>query len=266
MLKQRVVTALVLLSLFLGALFYLPPLSWAVLTLAGALVGAWEWGGIARYPAGTRWTYVAVTAVLALILFELGASVWADIFALALLFWLVPATLWLAFRWQPTNLITFAVLGWLVLLPTWLGLVYLHGVTPKLLLAIMAVVWIADSAAYFSGRKFGKRKLAPSISPGKSWEGVAGALLGVALFGASVAWLAGASWWVLPAFAALTGLSIVGDLFESWMKRLAGIKDSGSILPGHGGVLDRIDGLTPTLPAAALCTMLGCLDWGVLVK
>lgn len=266
MLKQRVITALILLPLFLGALFYLPTMSWALLTLAGMLVGAWEWGGIAGYPVATRWTFVAMTSVLSLILFQMGESVWADIFALALLFWLVPGILWLAFRWRLGNLLAFAVLGWLVLVPTWLGLVYLHGVTPKLLLVVMMVVWIADSAAYFAGRKFGKTKLAPAISPGKSWEGVLGGVACVALFGAGIAWFGGASWWILLAFAALTGLSIVGDLFESWMKRVAGVKDSGSILPGHGGVLDRIDGLTPTLPAASLCTILGCFDWGVLVK
>lgn len=266
MLKQRVITALVLLPLFLGALFYLSPLSWALLTLAGILVGAWEWGGIAGYPAGVRWTFVAMTSILSLIIFEMGEDVWGNLFALALLFWLIPAVLWLIFRWRLSNLIVFAVLGWLVLVPTWLGLVYLQGVTPQLLLVVMMVVWIADSAAYFAGRKFGKNKLAPAISPGKSWEGVWGAVAGVALFGASVAWLAETSWWVVLAFAVLTALSIVGDLFESWMKRVAGIKDSGSLLPGHGGVLDRIDGLTPTLPAAALCTWLGCLDWGVLVK
>jgi phosphatidate cytidylyltransferase len=266
MLKQRVLTALILLPLFLGALFYLPPLYWAMLTLAGMLIGSWEWGGIAGYPSVTRWTFVAVTAVLSLVLFELGEVVWADMFSLSLLFWMVPGVLWLAFRWRLRNLIAFAVLGWLILIPTWLGLVYLRGITPQLLLVTMMVVWIADSAAYFAGRKFGRNKLAPAISPGKSWEGVWGGLLGVVLFGIAVVELAKTSWWVLPAFTVLAGLSIVGDLFESWMKRVAGIKDSGSILPGHGGILDRIDGLTPTLPAASLCVMLGCLDWGVLVK
>jgi phosphatidate cytidylyltransferase len=153
-----------------------------------------------------------------------------------------------------------------VLLPTWLALGYLREISPNLLLAILMVVWVADSAAYFAGRQFGKRKLAPAISPGKSWEGVWGALAGVTLFGAMAAVLASASWWLIVAFWVMTVLSIVGDLFESWMKRVAGIKDSGAILPGHGGVLDRIDGLTSTLPAAALCVAYSCVDWGIIAK
>lgn len=266
MLKQRVLTALILLPLFLGALFWSTQMSWALLTLAGTLVGAWEWGGIARYSDSSRWIFVIITALIGVALLALGPDYWPELFSLAVVFWLVPGILWLAFRWKPANLMLFAVLGWLVLLPTWLGLVYLREISPLLLLTVMAVVWIADSAAYFAGRRFGKNKLAPQISPGKSWEGVWGALVGVTLFGSLVVAQAGASWWILLVFAVLTGLSIVGDLFESWMKRVAGIKDSGTILPGHGGVLDRIDGLTPTLPAAALCTVLGCLDWGTLVK
>jgi phosphatidate cytidylyltransferase len=134
--------------------------------------------------------------------------------------------------------------------------------SPWLLLGIMVLVWVADSAAYFSGRKFGKHKLAPSISPGKTWEGVAGALLGVSVC-VLLAWGFGgylhlfmflpvillASWcWV--------GLAVIGDLFESAVKRQAGVKDSGALLPGHGGLLDRIDALTSTLPLAALALLL----------
>jgi phosphatidate cytidylyltransferase len=145
----------------------------------------------------------------------------------------------------------------LLLVPTWLALLRLQE-QPWVLLAILGVVWVADSAAYFAGHQWGRRKLAPAISPGKTWEGVAGAAVAVAVYHAAV-WIFGFA----PAapglglFAALLvailfPLSIIGDLFESWIKRQAGVKDSGRLLPGHGGVLDRIDALTSTLPLAAL--------------
>ena len=121
----------------------------------------------------------------------------------------------------------------------------------------MAIVWIADTAAYFSGRHFGRHKLAPAISPGKTWEGVAGALVALALYAVAVGLLVGMP--LLSLFVMIAGLlyvSVLGDLFESWIKRVSGMKDSGDVLPGHGGVLDRIDALTSTLPIAT-----GLLLW-----
>lgn len=159
------------------------------------------------------------------------------------------------------------MVGWLVIVPAGVALVVLRDIDPWMLLAAMSVVWVADIAAYFVGRAFGKRKLAPSISPGKSWEGAIGAVVFVLIFGIVVA----TTWPALGvdirrgvgtqlAYAAvlvlLTGVSIVGDLFESLAKRQAGVKDSGSILPGHGGLLDRIDSLTSTLPLVALALVL----------
>jgi phosphatidate cytidylyltransferase len=141
--------------------------------------------------------------------------------------------------------------------------VQLQSRSPGLLLALMAIVWVADTAAYFAGRRFGKRKLAPSISPGKTWEGVYGALIAVALYALALlpfAARAGYSGALLPAAATawvvlvllLAAVSIVGDLFESQLKRQRGVKDSGKLLPGHGGILDRIDALVAALPPAAL--------------
>ncbi len=155
-----------------------------------------------------------------------------------------------------------ALVGWAVLVPTGLAMIDLRQGHPWWLLGLMSLVWVADIAAYFTGRKFGKHKLAPSISPGKTWEGVAGAMLGVSVcvmlawsfspYSAHYAFLPGmliASWcWV--------GLAVIGDLFESAIKRQAGVKDSGTLLPGHGGLLDRIDALTSTLPIAALALLL----------
>jgi len=149
------------------------------------------------------------------------------------------------------------VAGWVVLVCAWYAL-YLLQVNPARLLALLAVVWIADTAAYFAGRRFGQHKLAPTISPGKTWEGVIGAALAVGVYYALLWWL------IAPRFlgnnfagdlllvSGIAVLSVEGDLFESWMKRRAGLKDSGSILPGHGGVLDRIDGAVAVLPLAAL--------------
>ena len=155
-----------------------------------------------------------------------------------------------------------AVTGWVALVPCWYGVVVLHR-SPALLLALLAVIWIADSAAYFAGRRFGRRKLAPGISPGKTWEGVGGAFAAVLLYALfldrvvlpDVPGLRGGAVFLLVTL--MTALGIVGDLFESWMKRQAGVKDSGTLLPGHGGVLDRIDALTAAAPFAALWILLG---------
>jgi phosphatidate cytidylyltransferase len=159
------------------------------------------------------------------------------------------------------------VVGWLVLLAAWVALVQLQARSPWLALAAMAIVWVADIAAYFSGRAFGRRKLAPAISPGKTWEGVQGALAAVAVYAVALIPLAHAAGysrdvtlfaaivWIALALA-LALLAVGGDLFESLLKRLAGVKDSGTLLPGHGGVLDRIDALLAALPAAALAALL----------
>jgi phosphatidate cytidylyltransferase len=175
---------------------------------------------------------------------------------MAIAFWFLVAPVWLWRGWHVRDWRILALTGWILIVPTWLALVRLQQ-WPWVLLAVLGVVWIADIAAYFAGHVWGRRKLAPAISPGKTWEGVAGAVLGVAVYHALV-WHFGFSA-VAPqaAIAAmflvvcLLPLSILGDLFESWIKRKAGVKDSGRLLPGHGGVLDRIDALTATLPLAA---------------
>jgi phosphatidate cytidylyltransferase len=180
----------------------------------------------------------------------------------ATLVWLLVVPAWLVRGWRPSTAVLPAV-GVLVLLSTWIAIVQIHAHSPGLLLALMAVVWVADTAAYFAGRRFGRHKLAPSISPGKTREGAYGALFAVGAYALALLPLgarsgyaqaigagAAAGWVVLLVLLAL--LSIFGDLFESLLKRQRGVKDSGSVLPGHGGVLDRIDALTAAMPAAAL--------------
>jgi phosphatidate cytidylyltransferase len=141
----------------------------------------------------------------------------------------------------------------MLIVPLWLALICAKEADPWLLLALLATIWIADSAAYFAGKNFGKHKLAPSISPGKTWEGVAGALIAVTLFGAILYFAFDVkSLAIFPMLWIITGFGVIGDLFESLMKRQANIKDSGDLLPGHGGILDRIDGIIPSLPIAIL--------------
>ncbi len=272
MLKTRVITAVAILLVVLGMLFLVPAAGWSLFALAIALVGAWEWSRLAELSPGAQGAYLAISGAI-------GAAAWiaslrlpaSEFFALALwtfgvaaAFWIVVAPLWLARHWRPGPLVA-AIAGWIVVWPTWFALVFLREVSPWVLLAVAALVWVADIAAYFAGRRFGKRKLAPAVSPGKSWEGVYGGMAGVLAYGLAL-------WWIsrhyatpltplftpaggivaLAAMLLLAGLSVVGDLFESWMKRGAGMKDSSQLLPGHGGVLDRIDALTSTLPVAAL--------------
>jgi phosphatidate cytidylyltransferase len=172
-------------------------------------------------------------------------------------FWLFVAPCWLRRRWRlPRSLLGVAI-GLLLILPTWLALVQLRQAGALALIAIMAVVWLADIAAYFFGRAFGRHKLAPAISPGKTWEGAAGGALAVVVYGFALApslpgVLADNFPLLLLVLIVLTAISVMGDLFESLLKRLAGLKDSSNVLPGHGGVLDRIDSLTSTLPLVAL--------------
>ena len=272
MLSTRVLTALVLVPLVLAALFLLPPRGLAAVLLVVTLVAAREWSQLAAFRVATRRLFiggilVAGIALLALPAFGFDRG-WPAAVVLAGcgvsgLFWLLVAPAWVTQRWPTSGRRVMVVVGWIVLLGGWMALVELQARSPWLVLAAMAIVWIADTAAYFAGRAFGRRKLAPAISPGKTWEGVYGALAAVALYALLLLTLATptglASALDAPIIAAsiacallITGISVIGDLFESLMKRHAGVKDSGNLLPGHGGVLDRIDALVAAMPLAAL--------------
>lgn len=259
MLKERIGTALVLFVLFLSGLFFLSNFQWSLLMLAVICMGAWEWGTLIRLgEARTRIYSISVGALgVALLwwvatpnLFAAHQALHPMLIAMMTLFWAVAVPLWLKVRPRIENKLFLAGVGLLVLLPTWLALDSLRRISPLLLLAVMFTVWIADTAAYFAGKRFGRNKLAPAISPGKTWEGVVGALFGVTLYGLVLCYSFNVSFWLIPGLLALVALSVIGDLFESLLKRQAGLKDSGRLLPGHGGVLDRIDGLTSTLPLA----------------
>jgi phosphatidate cytidylyltransferase len=267
MLATRILTALVLIPLVLAALFALstPYFGLALLGVIG--VGAWEWAGLAGGKGAARWGMVVGTLVVAAALLLIGApqsgTGWPDaivvvLCGLATAFWVLVVPAWLRSRWRLPGGSASMLLGIGLLVATWVALVQLHARSPWVVLAAMAIVWVADTAAYFAGRAFGRRKLASQISPGKSWEGVYGGLAAVAVYAMlllpAVRQLdpgIAAPVWVLLA-AALAALSVLGDLFESLLKRQAGVKDSGNVLPGHGGVLDRVDALLSAMPAAAL--------------
>lgn len=255
MLKARAITALFLVAGFLAVLFLLPHPAAAAVFLLIAALGAWEWGGLMRAHRPARIVFVASIAIFSAVLWSQRAYGFPAVWLLAALFWLVAVPVWLARRRVPHAWGYLA--GGLLLVPTWAALVDLHARSPLLLLSVMALVWVADIAAFFAGRAFGRHKLAPSISPGKTWEGVVGALLGVLVYGfllrdhlPEARAMEGALLAVV--LTSLTAFSVVGDLFESLVKRQAGMKDSGHLLPGHGGILDRIDSQTSTLPIAAL--------------
>ena len=271
MLLTRVITAVAILAVLVGMLFFASAMVWSVFVLAVALAACWEWSRMCGFSPRAQGLFLFFSGVMGAVFWLLYAragdthfmAVASAAFFLSTLFWILVAVPWLAKKARPGPLAC-ALAGWLVMWPTWFAFVVLRDASPWLLLAIAALVWVADIAAYFSGRRFGRRKLAPAVSPGKTWEGVYGALAGVALYGVALSWFAHAySTPISPIFGAalgipavvcmllLVGLSVVGDLFESWMKRGAGLKDSSALLPGHGGILDRIDALTSTLPVAA---------------
>ena len=271
MLRTRVITAAILFAAFFLALFYLPSLGWLVFVTAVAAIAAWEWGGLMQLGGPARLLLAAgLVGLCALLGFfqpaALGlgdgfpAAAWrlgAWFYLPAAVFWLVAVPLWLFRRWPLANPVVGLATGVVLILPAWLALVQLRQAGPLSLLAIMTVVWLADIGAYFAGRRFGQHKLAPAISPGKTWEGAIGGGVVVLVYGFLLssklpAALAGSSALLLLMLLLLTAISIVGDLFESLLKRQAGVKDSSNVLPGHGGVLDRIDSLTSTLPLVAL--------------
>lgn len=248
MLKARIVTALLLAAGLLVLLFLAPPAAAAASFAVVAALAAWEWAGLMKIDRAGRGLYAGFIALSCLAAWNQPDFAYPKLWWISAAFWLAVAPLWLALRWRLSgnDLLGYAV-GWVLIVPTWAAMAGFHGRDPWLLLAFMALVWVADIAAYFTGRAFGRHKLAPAISPGKTWEGVAGAVAAVLIYGLATGLTVGIGILIL-----LTGISIVGDLFESMVKREAGVKDSSSLLPGHGGILDRIDSLTAALPLAAL--------------
>jgi phosphatidate cytidylyltransferase len=269
MLKTRVITAVVLLGLFLPALFYLPMMWWASAMLLLTLVCLHEWAGFLQLSPRQTWIYLTfstLTGVVLLVLLHRWGFHWffyhaLQVFTGMTFFWLivVPVAMFFNtfFKQQAINLF----LGCCLMLSLWMALVTAQEVNPYVLLVIISTIWLADTAAYFFGKKFGQHKLAPAISPGKTWEGVLGALLVVGVYAVTLkATGAVTTWWVLPGLWMITIVGVYGDLFESFFKRRANLKDSGQFLPGHGGFLDRVDGVIPALPVG-LCLVFWFHYW-----
>jgi phosphatidate cytidylyltransferase len=279
MLLQRVITAVALLSLLLPSLFATTPWPFAVLSLLLIAAAGWEWSrlnGVAMLAALGPGALLAVAGLLAVqsgSVSRVPVAVWWS----AALAWLVIGALALRggpSRWPRWPAVVRLALGLLALWVAWLALAQARAIGVNFLLSALCLVWAADIGAYAAGRAFGRRKLAPTISPGKSWEGVAGGVASVLILAALWVLVIDRQWpvdsaslytqlfkhfgWLglVPLLVLLAGFSVVGDLFESLVKRAAGAKDSSRLLPGHGGVLDRIDALLPTLPVAmALATL-----------
>jgi len=270
MLKQRVITALILAPLFVWCVIALPTTYISLLFAAMITVGATEWMRLMGEPAVIG-KYKFIGLVWLLMVLSAWVSQYTMLFYLLLtisaLWWCY--AVWLLQRYSAHvlqceaqgevtqfSLSALPVIGIVLLVPTWIAMVVLHSISPYWLLLMMVLIWGADTGAYFAGRAFGKRKLAPQVSPGKSWEGVAGAMamtVVVALVGGVLLDVSGAALFGLVILSLITvAFSIVGDLIESLMKRRVGVKDSGTLLPGHGGVLDRIDSLTAAAPVFAL--------------
>lgn len=275
MLLHRVITALALLAVLLPALFHANTAPFSALMLVLLAAAAWEWAQLCGWSSKRAWLLGAVCVVLC------GGS-WAlgwlehDLGTL----WLFAGVVWVAAgayllkggqaAWLRIPAPVRLFVGVLALWAAWLAVCQARIIGINFLLSVLVLVWAADVFAYFAGRALGKRKLAPSISPGKSWEGVWGGMVGVVLVCLVWMWLDGryspgwghpslytelwsvAPWLLFPALVFLVAMSVTGDLIESLIKRAAGVKDSSHLLPGHGGVLDRVDALLPTLPIALM--------------
>ncbi len=261
MLKTRIITATALIAAFLPALFLASNIIWAMIMLLISVAALYEWASLIDLPKSVSIAYAVIGAAFGALLLALLMQYgfhWLFyqsllIFAVSLIFWIFLAPVLLAKYFIARNKAVLMMIGFVIILPLWLALIFAKGANPWLLLSLLATIWIADTSAYFAGKNFGKHKLAPSISPGKTWEGVLGAFIGVTVF-ASVLYASGlaSNLAIFPLLWIVTALGVVGDLFESLIKRQFNKKDSGNILPGHGGILDRIDGLLPSLPIAVL--------------
>lgn len=262
MLKQRILSALILVPLVVFGVLFMNQSAFAVLVALAMLLAAWEWSALIPLQGKpARFSYLVLTAAVTAVAWYFAQSeafvdslLWvAMAWWLFVLFWITRPDLGRGVNTMPV--VGKAVLGLGVLTSTWVALVVLHSRPDQgahWVLYVLALVWVADSGAFFAGKAFGRNKLAPAVSPGKTWEGVFGALIACALFAFGYARFIGLKGALFSSFILLCLVtvlfSIAGDLLESLLKRQRGVKDSGALIPGHGGMLDRIDSLLAAAP------------------
>lgn len=281
MLKQRIITAVLMLAILLPAVFYPKPAAFAAVAMAMIAAGGWEWARLNQFSSETAIVVGVVSAALCAVSWYAGLTstplhlLWTLVGGI----WVVVGA-WLlrngAGAWVSVPKLVRLCGGVLALWAAWLAVVQARTIGINFLCSVLVLVWVADIFAYFSGRAFGGkffvRKLAPSISPGKTWEGVCGGMVGVVVLAFAWRALDGAAatgqaslfsrlgavgpLFMVLAVLFMTTMSVVGDLVESLFKRSAGVKDSSGLLPGHGGVLDRVDALLPILPLAMMLSSL----------
>ena len=270
MLKLRLITAAVLIPVVVGSVLWLTQAQFALFFSVFAVVGGWEWSRFIGLQQPMIRALYAVLIALAILVCWFYVAGHPDrvltVLIIALMWWF--CALMLVFTYPKhdrihSSRILGAMIGLLVIVPCWLAILELRNITDQgtyLVLFLVGLIAVTDSCAYFGGKKWGANKLAPRVSPGKTWEGVISGLFGAAIFAFVCAWFFGflsQEWHAIAVFV-LVGIvtaitSVLGDLSESMFKRHVGLKDSGKILPGHGGVLDRIDSLTAAAPLFAIC-------------
>lgn len=258
MLKSRLITAVILIPIVVACIFFLPPMAFLSVALLAMLLAGWEWsalGGIENF-----FSRILYLALMALILISSLFIPILFMIIVATLWWIVVGMLLILYpersAWGDHNWIR-ATMGFFVLVPCWIGIIILQGYSPMVLMFCLVLIWAVDSAAYFVGKKWGKHKMAPTISPGKSYEGLIAGLIVSLIMGILGLWLLEISSEGILIFLLICvvggGLiTVLGDLFESMVKRKSNVKDSGGLLPGHGGILDRIDSMTTAIPFFAL--------------
>ena len=252
---RRVLTAVGLVPAVAVTVLFLPSIAFEIALLAMVAGGAWEWCRLVRLSPPP--VFAALAAGSLGVVFASGIVPLRGLAWLGVAWWLAAVVAIVRPR-EPGPVparVAGAVAGWLVLVPAGAALACLHARSdgPALVMTLLAIVWAADTGAWMAGRRYGRMRLAPRVSPGKTWEGVAGGMVAAMATGAAAAsWMGIALAEALPAVALAAGASVVGDLYESLAKRRAGVKDSGRILPGHGGLLDRIDGLAAASPVYAV--------------
>lgn len=257
MLISRILSAFVMLLVFLSSMFLFSGRYFSFVIYIPSLLALFEWSKLLYFKSHEKKIFLIISLILIYFIDQhLDADNSRLILLIASVFWLCIAPLFLLFKINLKNFFLSALIGWVLVMPLIISLNYLIQLSPWVVLLVLTSIWLADSGAYFFGKQFGKKKLAPTISPGKTWEGFLGALFVVSSFSITMTYFGFVnSYMAIFFFNLILVLSVEGDLFESYIKRMAKVKDSGDLIPGHGGVLDRIDSLCSSLPLATLILM-----------